>query len=511
MTVTAAERLSVIRFPLERYPGFPRAALEFAAGRDAGWVPHFDPATVRLREPSADRTGLAAALAAVNQGWGNDVSAPLVEWARGERVAVVAGQQVGFAGGPLYTASKIASIVAAADRLDSLGVPALPFFWMATEDHDFDEVARLVVSTTEGVERLRSSRAAGARRSVGPLTVPEELSQGFERLTGERPSWLRTGISFRDSFAELVASAFGGRVVLVDSLMPELRRAGEAILARLADQHDVAEEAVAERTREIESRGGSPQVEPRDGRFALIYVLDRGERRPVGGEVTPAEAYALARQAPERISTGALARPLLQDYVFEPALFVGGPAEVAYYAQSSVLHERFGVPLPAVALRAHVLVAPSRLLRKAVERGVEGEELFESPEAVVARRAPEAVEQIEEAIASLGRAALPELERLRGLMRRDDASLDRMAEKSIRSIEYQMGKLRRRAELAAARRDESFFSALGELHSILMPLGSPQDRVAGWSPWWLRYGSSMIERMVAGADVGGTTGTIIGL
>ena len=61
----------------------------------------------------------------------------------GETVTLVAGQQVGFAGGPLYTLAKIATLVKMKRELEKQGKPATIFFWLATEDHDFAEVATL--------------------------------------------------------------------------------------------------------------------------------------------------------------------------------------------------------------------------------------------------------------------------------------------------------------------------------------------------------------------------------
>src|SRR5688500_8041004 len=134
-----------LRVPLEHYPGLNPFV------RD--WLRHDPKATVLLPRGAqlsggrsrAGTAGLVAALDASNRRWGLFVKDQLQRWAAGETVTLVAGQQVGFAGGPLYTIAKIASLVKMKRDLESAGKKVAVFFWLATEDHDFEEVAQLSV------------------------------------------------------------------------------------------------------------------------------------------------------------------------------------------------------------------------------------------------------------------------------------------------------------------------------------------------------------------------------
>ncbi|HWW59785.1 MAG TPA: bacillithiol biosynthesis BshC, partial [Thermoanaerobaculia bacterium] len=143
------------------------------------------------------------------------------KWTNGGQ-AIFAGQQVGFAGGPLYTLAKIATIVRMKRDLEKSGQPATAFFWLATEDHDWDEAATLYVPAKDrqtDLAELRAIRTNGRHAMVGPQPIPESLIVQLLALLGiERPQWLREGITFGESFAELIAEVFGGEVVLVDSL-----------------------------------------------------------------------------------------------------------------------------------------------------------------------------------------------------------------------------------------------------------------------------------------------------
>ncbi|HVR43794.1 MAG TPA: bacillithiol biosynthesis BshC [Thermoanaerobaculia bacterium] len=506
-----------VEFPLADYPSIGRFALDLVEGSRsaARFCRRADWARLGPMAPSRDRSPLAAALERTNRAWGNELGGLLDPWIRGEAVGIVAGQQAGFAGGPLYTLTKIATLIAIRRRLGQRGVPAVPFFWLATEDHDFDEVARVVVQ--RGGERvaLRASESPAIRCPVGMLPLPDSLREGLASLLGKAPRWLRPGISFGDSFAELVVDAVGsGELVLIDSLLPELRREGGDLLHRIAGRLTEAEEAIDRRSRELDEAGYAPQVtRGAEGHYSLLYTIeDDGARIPVlPREIGIQRALERIEKVPETVSTGVLARPLLQDAVLEPEVFVGGPAEVAYYAQLGGLHEMFGVRAPAVALRGHVLVAPAKRLRALERHGVEIQRIFEPLEEVLLPREPEAVAELDRAVEQADRALAEAAQAIASVALGADPGLDRSLQRSRRSIAHHLGRMAHRARRAVARRDRERWDALRSLQEILVPDGRVQDRVAGWIGWWEDYGPRLVSRLVAEAEPDATVVRVAGL
>jgi uncharacterized protein YllA (UPF0747 family) len=365
--------------------------LDWLAG-DERFLPR---TSVVEKAPTPRSPELAQALDASNRRWGIFAKDAITQWASGATRTIIAGQQVGFAGGPLYTIAKIASIVKMKRTLERQGTPATALFWLATEDHDFDEVATLhvparLVNANSQLDLLcmRATRGVDSRAVVGSLLVPELLiAQLLALFEMERPAWLREGITFRDSFAELIASLFGNEVILVDALLPELRRAGAPLFDAIEGKHDAIHHALQHRGEELKRAGYNEQVTPNEnGEYTLLYELDEhGHRQPP----TP-------NRKPETTSTSALTRPLLQDFVLRPDVFVGGPAEVAYYAQIAPLHELLGIDMPRIALRGHVLVAPKRVARALDRFEIEPSEIFSAADAILAEREPEGVARIRE-------------------------------------------------------------------------------------------------------------------
>ena len=505
------------RLPLSSYPGMNPFVLDWLAGEPrATRLLHRGDAAALPRRREVIDPALAAALEESNRKWGIDARAAIQRWRSGEALTIVAGQQVGFAGGPLYTLAKVATIVRLRRDFEKQGIPATAFFWLATEDHDFDEVATLnlpfsQIAREKPIDRrcdlfcTCAARTADLRSAVGLLPVPEPLVESLLGLLDiPRPGWLREGISFRDSFAELIAAVVGDEVVLVDALLPELRRAGAPLFERIGRERDRIQETLRRRGAEIESAGYREQVVARDGEeYTLLFALDEANRRmpfPAGGGVDP-----------ERISTSAITRPLLQDAVLQPDVFVGGPAEVAYYAQIGALHGLLDVPMPRVALRGHVLVAPPRVVRAMERWAIDPAMVFSSPEEILRRMDPDGVVRIE-AIAEAAKAELlGHVGRIRDAALPADHSLARSIERSIGHIEYHFARLAERSTRALLRKEKDRWNAAREVVGTLYPDRQVQERVVNWLPWWSRFGQHLVDRIVEEIEPDANGFRIVGL
>lgn len=485
-----------MRVPLAQYPGMNRFVLDWMGG-DERFLRRGTPASGR--PASAVPAAVVDALKESNKRWGIFAGDALKKWSTGETLTIIAGQQVGFAGGPLYTLAKLASLVRFKRDMEKQGIPVTAFFWLATEDHDFDEVATLNVPVAtlpkeKDVNRqldllcIRAVRTTDSRRVVGSLPIPEALiAQLLALYDLQRPAWLREGITFGDSFAELIAAAFGSEIILVDALLPELRRAGAALFEEIDSRRDEVQKLLHERAQALEAAGYREQVVARDGNeYTLLFTIDgNGNRQP------PA-----ADRRPETTSTSALTRPLLQDFVFRPDIFFGGPAEVAYYAQLSPLHDLLGVPMPRVALRGHVLVAPKRVARAFERYGLEPAGIFRAADAVLADKEPEAVTRVRAIADAARRDLLMRIEDINEIALPADHSLAGSIQRSVGHLEYHFNKLSERAIQGLVRKDRERYAATRELVATLYPDRHVQERVVSWFAYWCRYGETLVRRMV---------------
>ena len=519
----------VLQLPLDKYPSMNSFALDFV--RDTPSALRFCARETadRIAPPGKERgrDEVVAALAKQNAEWGNDVARQLQSWNEGQTVGVIAGQQVGFAGGPLLILAKIASLMQLRERFDRKGVPATIFFWLATEDHDYDEVAALTLALPERRATLRARERPAVRHVVGALPLPQSLRRGLlEAITfSSTPRWLREGITFRDSFAELLTDVFHGRgLVLVDSLLPELRVAGRPLFRDVLEKESEIQSALGDRSQQLEEAGYPPQVVPgEEGDYSLLYRIDRqGIRQPIrrvasggftiGSEpIEKEELLRVAGEDPQSISTGVLTRPLLQDFVFRPEVFVGGPAEVSYYAQIAPLHQLLKIKPPRVMLRGHTLVTSARNLRAVERYGLRTEELFSDAETIIAAHDPQAVARLEESI-DLSRAEIEErLGNMREAIVSTEPALERSVDRTLRRTRFHLDTLKRRGRMAAIRKNSERYRAVSRLLDALVPGGVPQDRQTSWLLLWRQWGDLLIRRIVEAVEPDADVVTIVGL
>jgi bacillithiol synthase len=446
--------------------------------------------------------------------------------------AVVTGQQVGLLGGPLLTLLKAATAVARAKHATkATGVEHVPVFWLATEDHDLEEVDQVSLLTKDSVKTLRAELKVSGAVPVGGVALGPEIEAVLaqaEELLGYGPvcELLREcyapGVmdqggyqpTLGGAFARLMARVFAAEgLIVMDAAGREFHALGERVL-RYAIEHAAELEAgLLARTQELEAAGYHAQVLVTAG-HSLLFLVDNvtGERaalrRPAAGEwkaggktYTTAELLEILESAPERISPNALLRPVFQDAILPTAAYVGGPAEIAYFAQSAVVYEAaLGRITPVLSRLSATLVEPA-VAKVMAAHEVSLPDAMTSAEELAQRLGARAM-PIEEKrrLAAVGNAMDRELTALTDYLAAMDVSLGRAAGVSASKMRYQMNRLRRMAATYGLQKEASLKKHAAAITLHLFPGGHPQERVLA-GVWFLaRYGEGLVERLVVEAE-----------
>lgn len=493
----------------------PLAAKWYGANPfDGSWM-----GTPNVAVPDPDRLANALRAQSVEFGAGNKAIANIERLRSGGR-AVVTGQQVGLFGGPLLTLLKAATAVARCEAATkSTGVDHVPVFWLATEDHDLAEVDHVSLLTKKTVETVKAKLKTAVPAPVGGVVLGDEMEAALDQA-GELLTWAPTAERLREfyqpgatlggAFARLMAELFAAQgLIVMDAAGREFHALGAPVLRAAIERAAELEEALLQRTAELEGQGYHAQVLVKAG-ASLLFLVDEttGERLALrrlpdgtwkagGRSYSTTDLLAVLDETPDRISPNALLRPVFQDAILPTAAYVGGPAEIAYFAQSAVLYEKIlGRMTPVLPRLSATLVEPA-IAEVMAKHEVSFGDALTTSEALAQRLGARAMPIAgKRRIAAVGNAMDAELTALTEYLSAMDADLGRAASVSASKMRYQMNRLRRMAATFELQKEASLRKHAEAITLNLFPDGHPQERLVG-GVWFLaRYGDGLIERLV---------------
>ena len=530
--------LKIETLPISAIPGLHRIFLDYCADssaetaqlrswygsapRDRGWQ------TSSVVQSAAHREELANLLAAQNPA--PELASALAQLRQGTQV-VVTGQQVGLFGGPAFTPLKAATAIALAREATAAGHPHLPIFWLASEDHDFAEINHVTFPARRELRKLTYASAPGVAAPVGGVILDETIAPlldeawellGYSDAMEALSAAYRPGQTMAGAFAEFYGKLFAAQGLLIlDAGGREAHRLGAPVLQSALERADELHAALVERNGQIAAAGYHAQVAV-PPRASLLFLIDAGTgarvalRRTAATAAEPGGLWHSGRQSystadllgilaaePERISPSALLRPVFQDQILPTSAYIGGPAEVAYFAQSAVLYERIlGRLTPILPRLSATLVEPA--IRELLDRHeLAVETVFASTENELAQRLAARAMPVagKKMLASAGNALDAELTALTTYMADLDTGLGRSAMTSASKMRYQMNRLRRLAANFELRREESLARHAQAVSNALYPQGGLQERLIGAAYFLARYGDGLVDTLVReGAD-----------
>ena len=522
-------------FPISVVPGLSRIFLDYCSGESAvrGWFGAVSRDRSWQRAPrlhsEEQRDQVAQLLAAQNPG---AALAPAIAQIREGANVVVTGQQVGIFGGPLFIPHKAATAIALAREATAAGHAHVPIFWLASEDHDFAEVNHVTFPARRELKKLTWDATPKAAVPVGSVVLDESITplidQAWELLGySAAMEWLaaayRPGQTLAGAFAEFYGKVFAQHGLLIlDASGREPHRLGAPVLQAAIERADELHEALLERNRELQSAGYHAQVAVAE-RGSLLFLIDRETGARIAlrrTQSTVAEPHGLWQAGrdkystedlleilasePERISPSALLRPVFQDEILPTSAYIGGPAEIAYFAQSAVLYERIlGRLTPVLPRLSATLVEPA--IGELLDRHeLQIETVFASTEESLAQHLAARAIPIEgkKLLASSGNALDSELSALTDYLKTLDEGLGRSARVSASKMRYQMNRLRRLAASFELQKEASLGRHAQAIIQSLYPQGGLQERLVGAAYFLARYGNGLVDELVREAGDG---------
>jgi bacillithiol biosynthesis cysteine-adding enzyme BshC len=498
-------------------------------GNDGDWAQRFN----RLKASGASRVDAAAlgdVLMSYNRRHGaSEATLTAIKAIAEGAPVVVGGQQAGLWTGPLLVIHKAVSIIGAAREASrKLGATIVPVFWVAGEDHDWDEANHTFVVTQEQeLRKLAISRPEGARTAVSRTKLEQEQWESviaeleaalphsefkphiLEKLTG-----LAQGAdSLSDMFSRLMLHLFSEEgLVLLDADDRGVRELEAGMFRKLLEQNDELEETYHESARYIQSLGYTLQADVHPGGANLfLFHKERGDERLLlfkkdgrfhdrkeSVSWTLEELLKLADQEPWQLSNNVMTRPLMQDYLLPVLSTVLGPGEIAYWALTAGAFKAMGMEMPIITPRMSYT-----LVEGVIAKNMDKYELTFSD---VVERFQERKDEwlkrqdnlsLESRFEAVRESFTEQYGQLLELAASIQPGLAKLGETNLAKIVEQINYMEGKTVDAHNKQFEAATRQLDRVRLSLAPNGKLQERVLTMAAYWNRYGDEWLTKLLA--------------
>jgi len=472
-----------------------------------------------LPYPEERRREIVEILARQNQGFGAGAATMRhLERLAGGAVAVVTGQQAGLLSGPAFSFYKALTAIQIAAELTEEGIEAVPIFWMATEDHDLEEVRGTNWFIDGRLERFELPVPQQVGGPVGRIALGDRVSEvareaaGLLEKAGDPAMAKDVAESYRPSetygsaFAKLLSRLFRKQgLLLVDPLDECLRAVAAPFVRKALEQREPVISALLEREKDLEQNGYEAQVKV-SAKNTLLFHLNGASREAItvsdGAYRTrtaawsPEELAQLVEKEPGSFSPNALLRPVTQDYLFPTAAYVGGPAEISYFAQSEVIYRHLLGRMPVLLPRAGFTLVDSKAVKLLQKYDLEVEDVWRGAQLVRKRMEAHSVppglaERLDRAQAQTSRL----MEELGKEIEKLDSTLKGAVDNARSKINFQLDNLRQKAGRALDERTKILAEHERYLDSLLYPNKTLQSRELCLLPLLARWGSEGMREL----------------
>jgi bacillithiol synthase len=325
-----------------------------------------------------------------------------------ETIAVVTGQQLGILGGPLYTFYKIITAIKLcthlSDRYDNYHF--IPVFWLEGDDHDFDEVRSInVLNDNNELNKIsyndQPTEEEQNRGSIGYLKFKESINiflKEFENqlrntefknpLMENLKSFYREEKTFKEPFKEMLFWLFDQYgLIIFDPQDVKIKELLKPVFRKeISDFRNHTEKLVNISANLEELYHAQVKIRPinlfynyDEGRFVIEPIENefrlKGKRKKFSLE----EINNLIEVEPEKFSPNVLLRPICQDFLFPTGFYIGGPSEVAYFAQILPLYEFYNIDPAIIYPRSSVTILEKALKTVLDKYGMGLTDIFTDP------------------------------------------------------------------------------------------------------------------------------------
>ncbi len=431
---------------------------------------------------------------------------------KGNTFTVVTGHQLNLFTGPLYFLYKIVSTINLTRTLKEKypDFHFVPVYWMATEDHDFEEINYFNLYGKKVQWNRSDGGAVGEFDTIGLDKVFEAfasqigVSQNAERL---KLLFEQTYIQYdnlADATRYLANELFGEYgLVIVDGNDKELKRLFVPYVKQELSQKTTYSNVLS-KVEEIEDLGYKAQVNPRE--INLFYITKGLRERIVerdgsyfvnNTEISWSNDELLEHlnEAPERFSPNVLMRPLYQEVILPNLCYIGGGGELAYWLELKESFKAFEVPFPMLLLRNSVLIETKKQAEKLKKLEISDSELFLKQHELINHKVRK-ISNIEIDFTLQREHLKKQFVEMYQLAKQTDVTFyGAVKSQEIKQLKG-LDMLEKRLLKAQKRKLRDHVQRMIDLQNDLFPNQSLQERNKNFSEIYLEYGENLIPTLI---------------
>lgn len=434
-------------------------------------------------------------------------------------VVVTAGQQACLFGGPYLILLKMLTVLKRADLLESqLGIPVIPLFWIASDDHDFAEISKADIFDIGGDVAQLSINVDSNRKypPVGSISFDDSIADAVNTLKDNLPEndfkkiaidsimkYYKTGENVVDAFARYWLEQLGHfGIVMVNPYDEGFKELCAPFMTSVINHHSDMKRVLHDSNEWLVSNDYHLQVQkPESSAHMFAHLPERTAIRFRDNKFVAGDRDYSSESLAEDIDTNSLnyspdvfTRPLMQSYLFPVLEVIGGPSEIAYFAQSMKLFELFTLPRPKISARLS-----ATFIENKYEKTMESQKISFND---VVRRFDEILkalhnehypESIKSKIALLRKSNNDFLRGLQEEFKQNDFDASSIINKYTRKFDYLANELDKKLENAFIGQSGSDKERLERMRRALMPYRDSSERSISLVYFMSRYGKNVID------------------
>ncbi|UKT62662.1 bacillithiol biosynthesis cysteine-adding enzyme BshC [Pedobacter mucosus] len=425
---------------------------------------------------------------------------------------VTTGHQLNLFTGPLYFIYKIVTAINLAIEL-KIAHPDknfIPIYWMATEDHDFDEINHVSVDE-KNISWIQTTNGATGRLSTKTVAAAVLAYKGYLGISknGKRIAKLvEQAYLQHDNLADatrfLVNNLFEKYgLVIVDADNPLLKKQfTEIVIQDIINQN--SSKNIEKSSKNLEDAGYKTQVNGRDINFfylkddlreRLVFEKDKYIVNHTEISFTEDEIKAEIDAHPERFSPNVVMRPMYQEVILPNIAYIGGGAEVAYWMQLKANFDFYKVNFPVLLLRNSALLIDKRSAQNLFSLGFALEDIFLPVEELkniwVKKNAT-----VQLSLADETRAINSIFDQIKLNAFKIDKTLSVSTDSAKQKTNHLLENLEKKLFRAEKRKHKTALVQIDNVKKRLFPNGTMQERILNIAPMYVNYGEDFLSTLI---------------